>query len=393
MDTADIIVLGLGAMGSAAAYQAAKRGARVIGIDRFAPPHAHGSTHGESRITREAVGEGEVYVPFAQRSHRIWREIETETGERLFLACGGLFIESGGIAARHPGKEEFLDRTIVAAERFGIPHEVLGADEIAARYPQFRLAGNERGYFEPGAGLVRPEACVEAQLRLAQRHGATIRTGETVRKVVPNGAGVRVKTDRAVYEAGRAILAAGAWNAALAGAATRLTVHRQVLFWFEVEDPAAFEPERFPVFIWMHGDRAEDWFYGFPLLPGATGVKLASETFTDPQDDPDAIRREIGPGEAEALYRGHVEGRLRGIGPVCLRAATCLYTATPDHHFLIDRDPESETVLLVSACSGHGFKHSAAIGEAAAELALTGRSTLDLSAFGLARLSGLPLPA
>jgi sarcosine oxidase len=388
METADILVVGLGAMGSAAAYQAAKRGARVIGIDRFAPPHAHGSTHGESRITREAVGEGEVYVPFAMRSHRIWREIEAETGESLFLACGGLFIESGGIAARHPGKEQFLERTIAAAQKFGIAHEVLGAGEIAARYPQFRLAGDERGYFEPGAGLVRPEACVAAQLTLARRHGAQIRTGETVTRVIPNGDGVRVETDRTVYAVGKVILAAGAWNGELAGADIPLTVHRQVLFWFEPEDPAPFEPERFPVFIWMHGDRAEDWFYGFPILPGAPGVKLASETFADPQQSPDAVRREIGPGEAEALYQGHVAGRLNGLRPTCRQAATCLYTATPDHHFLIDRHPDSERILLVSACSGHGFKHSAAIGEAAAEIALTGHSTLDLSPFGLARLSG-----
>jgi sarcosine oxidase len=386
METADILVVGLGAMGSAAAYQAAKRGGRVIGIDRFAPPHAHGSTHGESRITREAVGEGEVYVPFAMRSHRIWREIETDTGESLFLACGGLFIESGGIAARHPGKEQFLDRTIAAAQKFGIAHEVLGAGVIAARHPQFRLAGNERGYFEPGAGLVRPEACVAAQLTLARRYGATIHTGETVTKVLPNGQGVRVETDRAVYEAGRVILAAGAWNGALAGAAIPLTVHRQVLFWFEPEDSAAFWPERFPVFIWMHGDRAEDWFYGFPLLPGAPGVKVASETFADPQQSPEAVQREVGRDEAEALYRDHVAGRLNGIWPACRQAATCLYTATPDHHFLIDRHPDSERILLVSACSGHGFKHSAAIGEAAAELAIAGRSTLDLSPFGLARL-------
>jgi sarcosine oxidase len=388
METADILVVGLGAMGSAAVYQAAKRGARVIGIDRFAPPHAHGSTHGESRITREAVGEGEVYVPFAQRSHRIWREIEAETGESLFLACGGLFLESGGIAARHPGKEQFLDRTIGAAQTFGIPHEVLCADEIAARYPQFRLAGNERGYFEPGAGLVRPEACVDAQLTLARRHGAKIRTGETVTKVVPNGDGVRVETDLGVYEAGMAILAAGAWNAALAGITAPLTVHRQVLFWFEPEDLAPFRPERFPVFIWMHGDRAEDWFYGFPMLPGAPGIKLASESFAHPFENPDAIRQGIEPGEAEALFRDHVDGRLQGVRPICRQAATCLYTATPDHHFLIDQHPETQRILLVSACSGHGFKHSAAIGEAVAELAMTGRSTLDLSGFGLGRLKG-----
>jgi sarcosine oxidase len=383
---ADLIVIGLGAMGSAAVYQAARRGARVIGIDRFAPPHDRGSTHGESRITREAVGEGEVYVPFAQRSHAIWREIEVETGETLFTACGGVFIEAGGLAARHPGKQDFLTRTMQAAGRYGIPHEVLGATEIAARYPQFRLEGDERGYFEPGAGLVRPEACIAAQLGLAKRLGAQIQTGEIVTAVEPVPEGVRVTTDRDVYEGGHAIVAAGAWTGGLVGeAAGALSVHRQAMFWFEPEDAAAFAPERFPVFIWMHGDRSEDWFYGFPILPGAAGLKVASETFAHPQASPDTIRREVQPGEADALYADHIVGRLNGVRPLCGRAASCLYTATVDHHFLIDQHPDSRHLTIVSACSGHGFKHSAAIGEAAAELALGTVPQLDLSAFARAR--------
>lgn len=386
METADVIVIGLGAMGSAAAYQAAKSGARVIGIDRFAPPHDQGSTHGESRVTREAIGEGEIYVPFAQRSHAIWREIEAETGESLYLACGGLFIESAGIRSRAEGKEDFLTRTIEVAQSFGIAHEVLGAAEIAARYPQFQLAGDERGYFEPGAGLVRPEGCISAQLSLAARHGATLRTGEIVTAMTPGASSVRVDTDRGSYDGASVIVAAGAWTGGLVGpAAGPLSVHRQVLFWFAPEDPAAFAPERFPVFIWTHGERTQDWFYGFPMLPGAPGLKLAAETFADPQATPDAIDRNVAPDEPDALYRDHVAGRLSGVGRTCVKAATCLYTATPDHHFTIDRHPDSARVLLVSPCSGHGFKHSAAIGEAAAQWAVADRCRLDLSPFALGR--------
>jgi sarcosine oxidase len=386
VETADVIVIGLGAMGSAAAYQAAKSGARVIGIDRFSPPHDRGSTHGESRVTREAIGEGGMYVPFARRSHAIWREIEAETGESLYLACGGLFIESGGITARALGKEDFLSRTIAVAQDNAIAHEVLSAAEITARYPQFRLSGDERGYFEPGAGLVRPEACVAAQLRLAGRHGAVLHTGEIVTAITPTGAGVQVATDRGSYAAARAIVAAGAWTGDLVGAAAGpLAVHRQTLFWYEVENPAAFAPERFPVFMWMHGGRTEDWFYGFPMLPGAAGVKLAAETFADPKAGPDSVERSIAPGEPEALYRDHVAGRLAGVRDTCVKAATCLYTATHDHHFTIDCHAESEDILLVSPCSGHGFKHSAAIGEAAAGWALSNGGGLDLSPFAIDR--------
>lgn len=388
METTDVIVIGLGAMGSASAYQAVKAGARVIGIDRFSPPHDLGSTHGESRVTREAIGEGEHYVPFAMRSHEIWREIEADTGETLFTACGGLFIEDPGIRAQALGKEDFLDRTIAAARRYAIAHEILDAEEIGARYPQFRLTGGERGYFEPGAGLVRPEACVAAQLRLAERGGAQIRRHETVTAIVPGPESVRVETDRGRYEAGTAIVTAGAWTDALVGdAAGPLSVHRQVLFWFEAQDPAAFAPERFPVFIWTHGEHTEDWFYGFPILPGAPGVKIAAETFADPKATPDAITREIGVREADALYRTHVAGRIAGLSPHCTRAASCLYTATADHHFAIDRHPASARVLVVSACSGHGFKHSAAIGEAVAQRALGTTTRLDLSVFARDRAS------
>jgi sarcosine oxidase len=281
-----------------------------------------------------------------------------------------------------------LDRTIAAAERYGIQHEVLSAEEVGARYPQFILEGDERAYFEPGAGFVYPERCIAAQLRLAAQAGAAIRTGEIVTAITPSGTGVRVETDRGVYEAGRAILAAGAWSPGLAGTPLgHMAIHRQVLNWFEAEDPAQYAPERFPVFIWMHGSAAEQ-SYGFPIPPGSSGLKVASEIYERTLSAPDDIDRNVAEAETALTYDKHVRSHLRGVTGRCLRAKTCLYTLSPDSRFVIDAHPGNDRLTIVSACSGHGFKHSAAIGEAVAEQALEGRSGLDLSAFCVPELSG-----
>ena len=256
MAVADVIVIGLGAMASGAAFQHALRGAKVVGIDRFSPPHEHGSSHGETRITRQAIGEGESYLPLVMRAHELWREIEAETGEELLVQCGGIVLS--GARSSHPKKAAFLDQTIAAAKRYAVPHEVLSADEVRARFPQFMLQGDERAYFEPGAGFVYPERCIAAQLRLAERAGATLRTNEIVTAITPSGWGVRVETDKGVYEAGRAILSAGAWNPGLAGASLgHMTLHRQVLTWYEAENPADDAPGRFPGLIWMHGSEGD----------------------------------------------------------------------------------------------------------------------------------------
>jgi sarcosine oxidase len=379
MVVADAIVIGLGAMGSAAAYQLARRGAKVVGIDRFSPPHEHGSSHGDTRITRQAVGEGEDYVPLVMRAHEIWREIEAETGEELLVQCGGIILASPQSA--HPVKAAFMDQTIAVAERYAIQHELLSAAEVQARFPQFILDGDERAYFEPGAGFVHPERCVAAQLRLAERAGATLRTNEIVTAITPSSSGVRVETDRGVYEAGKAILSAGAWSPGLAGSSLgHMALHRQVLNWYAVEDAADYAPGRFPVFIWLRGSEG-DQSYGFPIPPGSEGLKVASETYDTDLDSPGDMVREISSAETARTYEKHVAGRLRGVASRCLKAKTCFYTLAPDSRFVIDAHPENDRLTIVSACSGHGFKHSAAIGEALAERTLEGHSRLDLSGF------------
>jgi sarcosine oxidase len=381
----DIVVVGLGAFGSAVLYQLAKRGLRATGIDRFAPPHTLGSSHGESRITRLAVGEGDAYAPLVRRSHALWREIEHDAGTALLQQTGGLIMGPRDSNLRHHGQDNFVRRSIGVAERTGIAHEVLDAAEIAYRYRQFRLVGDELGYFEPDAGVLAPERCVEAQLHLAQRHGATLRTSERVLAIEQQGVSVRITTDRGTIEASRCVVSAGPWIGGLMPKLRNLAkVHRQVLHWFPPRDPSAFTPDRFPVFIWMHGAQQEDYFYGFPVPHGGTDLKVATESYAA-ETDPDQTDRSVSPAETAEMYETHVRGRLRDVTGQATRSAVCLYTVTPDSGFIIDTVPGQDRVLAVSACSGHGFKHAAAVGEAIAQFIASGTSTIDLAPFGMGR--------
>jgi monomeric sarcosine oxidase len=388
--TADVIVVGLGAMGSAALYQAAKLGARVIGIDRFAPPHDQGSSHGDTRITREAIGEGREFVPLVQRSHQIWEELEAATGRSLLTRNGALVLASRSIAGHHHGSTSFVEDTIRAAREFGIAHEVLDAAEIQRRYPQFRLGGDEVGYFEGGAGFLRPEACIETQLNLAVKLGAKVVTSETVLDIKQERHGAaEVKTDRETYSAARVVVTAGPWIQKLLGAeyAPYFRIYRQVLCWFPLARNAEqYSPERFPVFIWIAGNRPRDMLYGFPAIDGPQGgLKIATEQY-DVTVDPDAVPRTVSNSEVAALYGEYIATRFPDISGEFLRATTCLYTVTPGARFIVDWFRDWENVMFVSACSGHGFKHSAAIGEAMASWALKRPQVVDLSPFRLERL-------
>ncbi len=378
----DVVVVGLGAMGAAATYQLAKRGARVLGLDRFTPPHVHGSTHGGTRVTRLAVGEGEQYIPLVRRSHEIWRAIERESGADLLTQNGALIVSSpASKATTHV--EGFFRNTVTAAARHGIAHELLDAAQIRTRFPQFDVQDDESGYFEPEAGFVRPERAVAAQLDMAKKHGADIRTGETVLALESEAGGVMVRTDRSTYKADKLIVSAGSWLPKLLPQYEALfRIYRQVQFWFEPRDPAAFAPDRFPVFIWdpPTGTQA---LYGFPSVDDE-GFKIGTEYFAQTVD-PDAASRDVSAEEIAAIYENLVAPHFPGVSGRCLRAATCLYTVTSDFGFVIDTLPEAKNILLVSACSGHGFKHSAAIGEAAAQWALEGKSRIDLAPFRLSR--------
>jgi sarcosine oxidase len=387
MKTFDAAVFGLGALGSAAAFQLARRGASVLAFDRYAPPHSLGSTHGGSRITRCAIGEGEVYTPFALRSHALWREIEQETAATLFSALGVLII-SGPAKTGFNHVEEFFANTLAAARSYGIAHEILDAEAIRRRFPQFRIRDDESGYFEPGAGFLRPEVCVGAQLDLARGHGAEIHLNERVTAFLPRAGDVLITTDEDTYAAQRLVIAAGPWlpellDAPLSG---HFRVFRQVQFWFAPADDS-FRADRCPVFIWELSGRRHG-IYGFPDFDGG-GVKVASEQY-DATTTAAGVKRDVDPAECAFMHDHFVAPHLAGVTARCIRTATCLYTVTDGARFVVDRHPDSERIILASCCSGHGFKHSAALGEAIAEEIVDGKSRLDLSPFALANLPQAP---
>ncbi len=380
--TFDLIVVGLGAMGAAALYQAGRRGLRVLGIDRHHPPHTLGSTHAETRITRLAVGEGPQYLPFVARSHEIWRQLEHESGEALLHQCGGLIVTEERPV---PGQRwrDFVVETDRIARSAGIDFAVLDGEHDRRVPAVLRgLAGKRIGH-EPSAGLVMAERAVAVQLARAAELGAIVTTGERVTAVRPDATGVEVVTERGRHRAEHVVLSAGPWLPDLIGGgdAERLRVTRQAVFWFEVDDPDRYGADEFPFVMWIGGDDAE-YLGVFPILAGTTpALKVLGEQFVT-DTHPDTVDRTVAAGEIADFHRRLVEPRLVGVRPTCVKAEVCLYTNTPDDHFLIDRAPDSDRITIVSPCSGHGFKHSAALGEAIVEDLSTGRSALDLSPFG-----------
>jgi len=382
----DTIVLGLGAMGSAALYQFAKRGNKVLGIDQFSPPHVFGSTHGDTRVTRQAIGEGEQYTPLSLRSYDIWQEIEEETGRQLLEITGGLIISGGSnVGINHV--ENFFENTISVAKKFNVKHDILDASQIRGRFPQFNVQDDERGYYEYNAGYLRPEECVSANLFLAGRYGATIRTNEKVERFSEKDGIVLVQTSLDDYEAEKLIVSSGPWFPALIESeySRFFRILRQVLFWFDVNTHVErFEPKNFPIFIWeSQGDKQT--IYGFPAIDGKDGgVKVASEQY-ETSTTAETVDREVSPEEIKAMYEDLVPPCLPELSGNCIKAVSCIYTVTPDFHFVIDQHPKYPSIILTSACSGHGFKHSAAIGEILAELVLDGESAIDISSFKLNR--------
>ena len=385
MERFESLVIGLGAMGAATVYQLAKAGVKVAGIDRHHPPHTFGSSHGDTRITRLSVGEGAQYVPIVRNSHRIWRELEALSGQVLFEQSGLLVLTSWE-GFDPDDQTDFTLRTIGLAQTYGIEHEVLDATQIRQRFPQFaNVADNAIGYYEPEGGFVRPERCIDVQLTLAEQHGATLYKGETVTDIRSDAHGVTVTTDQRTLQADKLVVSAGNWAGGLLGAPfdRLLDVYRQQLFWFELEPGAQLEGTSL-TYILTHGQ--DDTHYGFPALPGEGSLKIATAQYHT-VSTPETLDRTVSAAQVREMYEQQVQGRIKGVTGKVVKAAVCAYTVTPDHHFIIDEHPTLQHTLVVSPCSGHGFKHSAALGEAFAQWCMRGTSELDLSSFSLKRFN------
>lgn len=370
----DVAVIGLGAMGSAAAYHLARRGLNVLGIDRFHPPHSWGSSHGETRVIREAYFEHPSYVPLVQRAYELWAELEEEAQERLYLKTGGVMI-----GAR---ESTVVNGAIASAGRHQLEHEVLSCGAIRERFPGLQPEPEMLGVLEPRAGILYPEKCVAAHLRLAGILGAELRVNERVVSWEESGDGVNIRTESGEYSARKLILSAGPWIAELLEELKAVVrIERQVLLWFEALDPTVFTPDRFPIHLWEY--EPEKMFYGFPDL--GSGVKVAFHHQGE-WTSAEAVNRTVTKADIAAM-RELLARYLPKANGHFLRGTVCLYTNTPDGHFILDRHPRSERVLVASPCSGHGFKFASAIGEVLAEWVLEGKPAMDLSLFRLGRFA------
>ena len=371
----DVIVAGLGAMGSATVYHLARRGARVLGIDRFAPPHAMGSSHGRSRIIREAYFEDPLYVPLVQRAYELWDDLQRESGREILVRTGGLMIG--------PPDGTVAGGALRSALQHGLPHERMTAAELYDRVPGFRPTVDMIGVWEPRAGYLIPETAIGAHLSCAESRGAEIRKGEAIVDWRATANGVEVTTSNAVHRADRLVLALGAWMPRLLrDLALPLAVERNVLYWFKPgRATALFDRDRFP--IWLCEYAPGRVWYGFP--DAGHGVKVALH-HQGTAADPDGLLRDVGPEEI-AYIRALLRTFMPDADGPLVETAVCMYTNTPDEHFIIDRHPVHAQAIVASPCSGHGFKFSSAIGEQLALLATGERSSLDLRPFRLDRFS------
>jgi sarcosine oxidase len=374
----DVIVVGLGGMGSAAAAHLAGRGRRVLGLEQHWPAHDRGSSHGDSRVYRQAYFEHPDYVPLLLRAFDLWRELGERSGTELLTVTGGLMIG--------PPTSRTVAGSRESAETWGLPHALLDAGEIRARFPAFSPGPDEIALYEANAGFVRPEATVSAHLAVAAAAGADLRFEQRVTGWDAAAAGgVSVTTADATFHADRLVLSAGPWaGAVLAGLGLPLEVERQVQFWFRPPaGTAPFEIGRFPVYVWDSTSGAQA--YGFPLVgDAAEGVKVAFFRQGGPAD-PDHLRREVDPAEADPL-RAFLRTRLAGLPGEVVRAVPCMYTNTPDEHFVLGLHPAHPQVALAAGFSGHGFKFVPVIGELLADLAIEGGTSADIGLFAPGRL-------
>ncbi|QDU88189.1 Monomeric sarcosine oxidase [Pirellulimonas nuda] len=368
MPSYDAIVIGAGGVGSAAMWRLARRGLRVLGIDRFAPPHSHGSSHGHTRMIRQAYFEHPDYVPLALRSYALWAELEAESGAKLFCPTGLVeFGPADGVVV--PGVKR-------AASTHGLPIEPVGD-----RWPQFRVPEGCAGVFEPTGGVLFVERCVESCLKAARTLGAELVVDTEVLGWVPEGDGFSVQTSGGAYRAGRLVITVGPWACAMLGEmGVPLRVRRKSLFWFG-SDPAA-DASLMPPFLF---ELPSGVYYGLPSFD-ARGVKVGDHAGGQPVDDPLLVDRSIDLQE-EADLKSFVSACIPAVTQRRTDHAVCLYTMSPDEHFIVDHWPHEPRVVFAAGLSGHGFKFAPVLGEALADLAIDGASPLPVGFLGLSRFA------
>jgi sarcosine oxidase len=363
VSTYDVIVVGLGAMGSSALYQLSRRGLRVLGLEAYAPGHQLGSSHGESRIIRLAYHEHPSYVPLLRRAYELWSALESESGEDVLNITGGLMIG--------PPDSEVVGGARASAELHGLEHEMLSADEMRRRYPVFRATEGDVALYEPRSGFLRPERCLAAFTRLAIAHGAEARYAEPVRAWRSETSNVVLSTDQGEYATERVVFACGARHTQVLGQSTPpVTPERSPLFWFQPQQPDLFEVGRMPIYLWETADAVT--FYGFPHVEWQ-GVKVAVHHAGEPCD-PDTVDRGPRPAD-EARLRALIRDRMPELNGPLASTLVCLYENSPDSHFLIDRLPEQPNVIYAGGFSGHGFKFASVVGEILADLVTRGEAT------------------
>ena len=369
----DAIVIGLGGMGSAALFELAKRGKRVLGIEQFDIAHDMGSSHGVTRIIRLAYHEHPSYVPLMRRAYELWRELEATVNEQI------LHI-TGSIDAGPPDGSNFKG-SLLSCEEHDLPHDVLTSTELTDRFPGYRLPPGTMAVFQGEGGFLLPERCIALFIERAQALGATVHTGERTLEWESTHGGVRVKTDCGIYEAESLIITAGAWTSKLLPSLGAAAVpERQVLAWFETLRPELFTPDNFPVFNLVV---EEGQFYGFPEF-GVPGFKLGKYHHLEENVDPDTIDRQSN-SQDEAVLRDFTEKYFPDAAGVTSSMKVCMFTNSPDEHFIIDRLPDAPNVAIAAGFSGHGYKFSSVVGEILTDLTIDGETSHDIGMFRLSR--------
>jgi sarcosine oxidase len=376
----DAIVVGLGGMGSAAAYHLAARGCRVLGLEQHEPAHDKGSSHGGSRIIRQAYFEDPGYVPLLLRAYELWEKLATDAQRDVYRITGGLFMG--------PPDSKVVSGSLHASRQWGLPHDMLDTAEITARFPNFTPQPGDVALYEARAGFARPELTVRAHLELAEKEGATLQFGETVLDWEQTASSVRVNTGRGSYSAEQLVICPGPWALQVLGRfGVPIAVQRAVMYWMDpIGGVSTFLDH--PIFI---NESASDiHLYGMPAIDGPRGGVKVAFAGAGVACTPDTIDRVVHDREVDELT-ARVAELLPALAGACLRTVTCMYSNTPDNNFVIGRHPDCDRVTVACGFCGHGFKFVPVVGEILADLAVDGATAHPVSMFDPTRFATGPL--